>query len=106
MSVLEIACPSLKFLKVSGLGSVASFVKEVKEAMENSENKGEESMLLFPAKFPSQVHRVTLQVGPAPKVVDGGKGGNAAVDVFNGGNCPLSCRFCGAHSCHWVGWIM
>lgn len=75
MSVLENACPSLKFLKVSGLGSAASFIKEVKEAMENSENKGEDSMSLFPAKFPAQVRRVTLQLGPAPKVVNGGKEG-------------------------------
>ena len=76
MSVLENACPSLQFLKVSGLGSATSFVMEVKEAMENKENGGEETISLFPAKFPARIRQVTLQAGPGPKVVNGGKEGN------------------------------
>ncbi|KAF8803093.1 hypothetical protein BYT27DRAFT_7195968 [Phlegmacium glaucopus] len=75
MSVLESACPSLKLLKISGLVSAASFVMEVKEAVENVDNDGEGSMSLFPAKFPPRVCRVILQAGPSPKVATGGKEG-------------------------------
>jgi len=76
MSVLESACPSLKFLKISGLALAASFVTEVKEAMGNIENERKESTSLFPAKFPHRVRRVTLQAGPGPKFANGGKEGN------------------------------
>jgi hypothetical protein len=70
MSVLEHACPSLKFLKVSGLESAASFVMEVKEAMEYHENEREEP-ILFPAKFPARVRQVTLQAGPRKVTKEG-----------------------------------
>ena len=63
MSVLDSACPSLKFLKISGLQSAASFVMEVQEAIQNHENE-EEVRTLFPAKFPARVRQVTLQAGP------------------------------------------
>jgi len=63
MSVLDNACPSLKFLKISGLQSAASFVMEVQEAIQNHEND-EQVPTLFPAKFPARVRQVTLQAGP------------------------------------------
>lgn len=64
MSILEHACPSLRSLKISGLGLAASFVMEIKEAMGNNEK--EDPASLFPAKFPPRIRNITLQAGPGP----------------------------------------
>lgn len=64
MSILENTCPSLEFLTVSGLGSAASFVMEIKEAMGNRGTEIEDPVLLFPAKFPARLRQVILQAGP------------------------------------------
>ncbi|KAH9478191.1 hypothetical protein JR316_0008644 [Psilocybe cubensis] len=64
MSSLEDACPSLRSLKVTGLGAAGAFVVELEEALAFGKNLDERSDYMAHSRLPSCLCEITLQAGP------------------------------------------
>jgi hypothetical protein len=63
---LDVACPALTHLRVSGLSMAISFVNEVEEALGDG---GHVVPDLFPAKMPNNLRVLLLQAAPTPVFV-------------------------------------
>lgn len=71
MGSLDVACPELTHLRISGLSRATSFVAELAEAVAGEEGFG----LSFNANLPRGIRHVIVQPGPlVPKASKSGKG--------------------------------